>query len=77
MLTKEPPQHHNGVVTLQQYLSNAEMDHRAFAKSIGVSAETVRRYLKGERLPDKKRMSRIALATHGQVTANDFFGLAA
>jgi DNA-binding transcriptional regulator YdaS (Cro superfamily) len=53
------------------------MDHRAFAKSIGVSAETVRRYLNGERIPDKKRMSRIALATHGQVTANDFFGLAA
>jgi hypothetical protein len=40
-----------------------------------VSAETVRRYIIGERIPDKERMSRIALATDGQVTANDFFDL--
>jgi transcriptional regulator with XRE-family HTH domain len=64
-------------VTLAQYLTSASIDHRQFAQRINVSPETVRRYLIGERIPDKKRMSRIALATGGAVTANDFFGLAA
>ena len=75
VLTKEPPQHHNGVVTLQDYLTHADIDRAQFARDIGVSAETVRRYIIGERIPDKERMSRIALATDGQVTANDFFDL--
>jgi transcriptional regulator with XRE-family HTH domain len=62
-------------VTLQDYLTHADIDRAQFARNIGVSAETVRRYIIGERIPDKERMSRIALATDGQVTANDFFDL--
>lgn len=64
-------------MTLKEYLKQAEIDHRTFADRIDVSPETVRRYLIGDRIPDKQRMSRIALATDGQVTANDFFGIAA
>jgi DNA-binding transcriptional regulator YdaS (Cro superfamily) len=64
-------------VTLKEYLDDAQVDHRTFAARINVSPETVRRYINGDRIPDKQRMSRIALATNGQVTANDFFGLAA
>jgi DNA-binding transcriptional regulator YdaS (Cro superfamily) len=77
VLTKEPHANHYGVVTLKEYLKQAEIDRHVFAERIGVSPETVRRYIAGDRIPDKQRMSRIALATHGQVTANDFFGLAA
>jgi DNA-binding transcriptional regulator YdaS (Cro superfamily) len=64
-------------VTLKEYLDAADIDRHVFAARIGVSSETVRRYIAGIRIPDKQRMSRIALATNGQVTANDFFGLAA
>jgi transcriptional regulator with XRE-family HTH domain len=64
-------------VTLQEYLAEARIDRHQFADRISVSAETVRRYLNGDRIPDKKIMGRIALTTGGKVTANDFFGLAA
>jgi transcriptional regulator with XRE-family HTH domain len=64
-------------VTLAQYLKSEALDHRQFAERIGVSPETARRYLVGERIPDKKRMARIVLATGGNVTANDFYGMAA
>ena len=64
-------------MTLQQYLETASLDRHQFAAAINVSSETVRRYLKGDRIPDKTVMGRIALATGGKVTANDFFGLAA
>lgn len=62
-------------MTLEDYLTHAGIDRTEFADRIGVSAETVRRYIAGIRIPDKERMSRIALATDGQVTANDFFNL--
>jgi transcriptional regulator with XRE-family HTH domain len=62
---------------LDQYLSETSETHTEFAKRVGVSAETVRRYLAGERIPNKKMMSRIALMTGCRVTANDFFGILA
>jgi hypothetical protein len=64
-------------MTLAEYLKEQSIDHRQFAARIDVSAETARRYVVGERIPDKKRMAKIALATGGKVTANDFYGLAA
>ena len=64
-------------MTLQEFLAQASLDRHQFAARINVSPETVRRYLKGERIPDKIVMGRIAIATDGQVTANDFFGMAA
>jgi transcriptional regulator with XRE-family HTH domain len=62
---------------LHDYLAEAQITRAQFARSIGVSQETVRRYLAGERIPDKEKMSKIALATGCKVTANDFFGIAA
>jgi transcriptional regulator with XRE-family HTH domain len=77
VLTLGPGHNHNGVVTLSEFLTEASIDHRQFAKRIGVSSEAVRRYVNGDRIPDKRRMAKIVLATGGKVTANDFFGLAA
>lgn len=64
-------------MTLKEFLTEAQIDRHQFAARINVSSESVRRYVKGERIPDKEIMGRIALATGGKVTANDFFGLAA
>ena len=46
-----------------------------FAAQIGRTAEAVRRYEEGERIPDRETMPLIAAATSGSVTANDFFGI--
>jgi transcriptional regulator with XRE-family HTH domain len=62
---------------LADYMTAHDLSRAEFAESIRVSAETVRRYLAGERIPDKHVMERIAEATGFQVTANDFFGIAA
>jgi transcriptional regulator with XRE-family HTH domain len=62
---------------LGEYLNHARLDRHQFAERIGVSSETIRRYLTGERRPDRQKLVKIAEATEGQVTANDFFGIAA
>jgi transcriptional regulator with XRE-family HTH domain len=62
---------------LADYLTETSTSPRDFAKRIGVSKEAVRRYALGIRIPEKKVMEKIALATGSQVTANDFFGMAA
>ena len=60
-------------MTLNQYLDEAQIDRFQFAERINVAPETVRRYLARDRIPNKEMMGRIALATGGKVTANDFF----
>jgi transcriptional regulator with XRE-family HTH domain len=62
---------------LADYLTHTSTSRRDFAKSIGVSKETVRRYVTGKRIPEKEVMEKIAEVTELKVTANDFFGLAA
>lgn len=64
-------------MTLAQFLKETQTDRFQFAERINVAPETVRRYISGERIPDKKRMAKIVLATGGKVTANDFFAVAA
>lgn len=64
-------------MTLQDYLEETSLNASQFARLIGVKPETVRRYLVGERIPDREKMHKIALATGCKVTANDFFGIAA
>jgi transcriptional regulator with XRE-family HTH domain len=64
-------------MTLSDYLARTSTSRRDFAKRIGVSKEAVRRYVAGTRIPEKEIMEKIALATASQVTANDFFGMAA
>lgn len=62
---------------LQQYLETTQTSRAQFASEIGVSVETVRRYLSGERFPDWSVIPRIIAATNGNVTANDFIRTAA
>lgn len=63
---------------LALYLETHGLSYAEFARMIGAkSDETVRRYTTGERRPNETNMVRIAEATNGKVTANDFFGIAA
>lgn len=64
-----------GEMTLRDYLEAEQLSATAFGQRIGVSHQTVYRYLKGDRIPDRRTMQRIALATGCRVTANDFFGI--
>lgn len=62
---------------LGEYLESHSIQQSDFAGRIGVTEETVRRYIVGARVPRPRIMEKIALATGCQVTANDFFGIAA
>lgn len=62
---------------LQEYLAVTSTSRADFAQQIGVSVESVRRYLNEGRIPEPSVMSKIIEATEGKVSANDFFGLAA
>lgn len=55
------------------WLSERDVSDAEFARRIGVTRETVRRYRTGARTPDKETMGRISAETLGAVTANDFF----
>jgi transcriptional regulator with XRE-family HTH domain len=61
---------------LDEYLASNSVSRADFARQVGVSVESVRRYLNG-RVPEPSVMSKIIEATEGKVSANDFFGIAA
>ena len=61
---------------LQEYLTRTRTSRADFAQQIGVSVESVRRYLDG-RAPKASVMCKIIEATEGKVSANDFFQMAA
>ena len=64
-------------MTLKDWLSRDGAPTRPqFAARLGRTAEAVRRYEEGERIPDRETMPLIARETEGEVTANDFFGIA-
>lgn len=60
-------------MTLGDYLAHHGLTAREFAPKVGVSAEAIRLYLKGERRPRAAVLEAIADETGGAVTANDFF----
>jgi transcriptional regulator with XRE-family HTH domain len=62
-------------MTLREYLQDARISQAQFARAIGVSRQSIVRYL-GGRIPDPKVVEAIALATGCKVTANDFHGIA-
>lgn len=64
-------------MTLKDWLAENDVSIPQFAARINRAPETVRRYVAGERIPDKETMPLIAQETEGSVTANDFFGIAA
>lgn len=63
------------VMTLKDWLIEQNVEPRAFAERIGRTAEAVRRYVNGARIPDRDTMPLIVSETQGNVTANDFFGI--
>lgn len=58
---------------LGDYLERHRLTQTEFAKVIGADQGQIARYVSGERLPRRDVMQRIIDATHGEVTANDFF----
>jgi transcriptional regulator with XRE-family HTH domain len=62
---------------LSDYLNSKGISRYDFAAKIGRSPEAVRRYMTGDRKPEEETMRLIAQITEGEVTANDFFGIAA
>jgi transcriptional regulator with XRE-family HTH domain len=62
---------------LRDHLSAEKVSIPDFARAIGVSVQTVHRYLSGERIPRPEIMQKIKAATDGKVQPNDFFAEAA
>lgn len=62
---------------LGDYLESQQLTRAEFAQRIGVTTEAVRRYEDCGRVPTPKVMARILSATNGEVTANDFYRVAA
>jgi hypothetical protein len=56
-------------------LDDNDISNGAFGERIKRSAEAVRRYAAGERIPDKETMPLIVSETRGAVTPNDFFAI--
>lgn len=62
---------------LQDWLSQEDFSYAQFAGCVSRTAEAVRRYANGERIPDRETMVAIVHATDGHVTPNDFYGVGA
>ena len=60
---------------LDDWLEREGLKPAQFATRIGRTAEAVRRYAAGERIPDRETMPLIVAETGGEVTPNDFFGM--
>jgi len=60
---------------LKDWLAEERVEIPDFARRIRRSSEAVRRYVAGDRIPDRKTMPLIVSETRGAVTANDFFGI--
>jgi len=58
---------------LRQYFAERGVTVADFADAIGVSVQTVYRYVHGERLPRRQIMDRIVYETGGEVRPDDFF----
>lgn len=60
-------------MTLREYLGRHDIAVAAFARTLGVSVQALYRYINLERMPRRAECQRIADATGGEVTANDFY----
>ena len=58
---------------LIEYLKETNTTPIQFARQIGTSVPTVRRYLNGSRKPNDAILPRIVKETNNAVTANDFW----
>ena len=60
---------------LSTYLERKKISPGDFAQRVGVSAEAVRLYLNGKRIPRTRTMEKISEVTDGKVQPNDFFSV--
>lgn len=58
---------------LNHWLTSNDVTDDDFAARIGVSTHAVKKWRYGERRPRIEAIARIAEATNGAVTANDFY----
>lgn len=58
---------------LNEYINTHDLTRALLAEKLGVSHETVRRYLTGESVPRPRTMKKIYNLTGGKVMANDFY----
>lgn len=58
---------------LRDWLERQGLSYTQFGSAISRSAEAVRRYANGERVPDRQTMQKIVQQTGGQVMPNDFY----
>ncbi len=56
---------------LKEWLKNNDISAKKFADTIGVSANSVHRFMNGD-LPSKSNLAKIIHATSGQVSLVDF-----
>ena len=57
---------------LKEYLEATDQRVAAFAATLGVADNTIRRWLKGQRTPTPDQMRAVFAATKGLVTPNDW-----
>ncbi len=60
---------------LDAYLQKTNKSIEELSQETGISAQAIYKYLRGERIPRKEFFTKLAEATGGQVTANDFLDL--
>lgn len=63
-------------MNLADYLREAGLTSSQFAEVVGVPPSTITRIVRGDRTPRIETAAKIALATNGAVTANDFLPVA-
>lgn len=62
-------------MTLAEYIAETGETHEQLAHRIGeCSVGGLRKWLRGDRIPQKDQMDRIVAATGGKVMPNDFYG---
>lgn len=59
-------------MNLKSYLAAKGRTPASFSAEVGVTVQTLYRYLSGERFPTPENLRRIREATGGAVTADDF-----
>lgn len=62
-------------MTLSEWFDQTKKQKREFAEEIGVTPQMISAYCSGKIWPTRDRLRKIAEATGGQVTANDFVEL--
>jgi hypothetical protein len=58
---------------LLDFLNKRQVSYREFAAQVDSTAEAVRLWVTGQRIPKREFMDKIKAVTKGKVTPNDFY----